>query len=87
MGATGVKGIPPLQASPLFEGLEIGDTFKLHNSQDYFGDVISATYTGGDTISIPMTGHTVALPIGADVTAPVNPSTFPDFGEFYLMKD
>ncbi|PYV89611.1 MAG: hypothetical protein DMG05_13155, partial [Acidobacteria bacterium] len=62
-------------------GLEVGDTYEIRNVQDYFHDVISGVYAGG-SLGIPMTGHTIATPVGW--TAP--PSTFPEFGAFVLRK-
>lgn len=58
-------------------GLEVGDTYELRNVQDYFSDVIRGVYDGGP-VQIPMTGRSVAEPVGA---APP-PSTFPEFGVF-----
>jgi hypothetical protein len=70
--------------------LSPGDTYELRNVQDYFGDVITGTYSGGD-LQITMTGRNRAKPIGYDqVTAwyhdPLQPNTFPIFGAFVLIK-
>ena len=62
-------------------GLNVGDQYELHNVQDFYADIITGTYSGG-TITIPMTGHTVAAPTSH--TAP--PSTFPKFGAFVIMR-
>ncbi|MEI8314325.1 MAG: right-handed parallel beta-helix repeat-containing protein, partial [Verrucomicrobiota bacterium] len=62
-------------------GLNAGDTYELHNTMNYFGDVITGTYAGG-TITVPMTGRTVAAPSG--LPAPASP--FPQFGAFVLLK-
>jgi hypothetical protein len=61
--------------------LNAGDSYELHNSQNYFGDVIQGTYSGG-LLSIPMTGRTVAAPYGR----PAPLTTFPEFGVFVLIK-
>jgi hypothetical protein len=61
---------------------ERGTTYELRNVQDYFNDVLSGTYSGNGEITIPMTNHTVAAPVGW----PVTPTTFPEFGAFVLVK-
>ena len=44
--------------------LSDGNTYELHNSEDYFGDMIKGRYKEGNLI-IPMSRvHTVAKPIG-----------------------
>jgi len=63
--------------------LNSGDTYELHNVLDYFGDVITGTYTNG-SLSIPMTGHTVAYPHGYGLLLGQN--TFPEFGSFVLVN-
>jgi hypothetical protein len=62
-------------------GLQSGDTYQLRNVQNYFGDILTGTYNG-QPISIPMTGRTVATPIGW----PQPLSTFPEFGVFVIRK-
>lgn len=64
--------------------LSEGSTYELRNVLDYFGDVITGTFAGGDSLSVPMTGHTVALPFGYDEV--MGPSTFPEFGTFVLIN-
>lgn len=58
-----------------------GDRYELHNAQDYFNDVVTGTYDG-QQISVPMTGHTVAQPLGLSFKPN---STFPEFGAFVLV--
>lgn len=58
-----------------------GDAYELHNVQDYFTDLVRATYGGGPLV-VSMREHTVAVPIGWH--AP--PSTFPAFGVFAVVK-
>jgi hypothetical protein len=70
--------------------LASGDTYELHNVQDYFGDIQTGVYAGG-TMAINMTGRTRAKPIGYDQTAPwyhdpLQQNTFPKFGAFVLIK-
>lgn len=60
---------------------EPGDTYQLRNVQDYFDDVITGTYDGS-AITVPMTGHTVAQPLGLGFKPS---STFPEFGAFVLI--
>jgi hypothetical protein len=62
-------------------GLQNGQSYTLHNAQDYYGKTVSGTYQG-TPIEIPMTGWPVAVPTGWD--EPLSPSTFPRFGVFIL---
>ena len=70
-------------AGDVSQVLSSGDSYELRNVQDYFNDIITGTYSGGN-LSVPMTGHTVAKPIGYDQTLGAN--TFPEFGAFVLIK-
>lgn len=70
--------------------LSPGDTYQLRNAQDYFGDVITGTYSGGN-LQVAMTGRNRAKPIGYDQTTgwyhdPLQQNTFPVFGAFVLIK-
>jgi hypothetical protein len=68
---------------PLPAGLlSQGDSYELRNVQDYFSDIRKRTYDGGGSISIPMTGHTVAAPVGWKAA----PTTFPEFGVFVMLR-
>ncbi len=61
--------------------LASGDGFEVRNAQDFFGaPVLTGTY-GGGSITLPMTGLSVAAPVG--VVAP-NP-TGPEFNVFVLL--
>jgi len=64
-------------------GLQIraGDRYELHNVQNYYGDVIGGTYNGA-SISVPMTGRSVAQPTGLGFKPA---STFPELGAFVLI--
>lgn len=62
--------------------LNPGDSYELHNVQDYFDDVVTGVYSGTGSITIPMTGHTVADLVGFSDPG----STFPEFGTFVLIK-
>jgi hypothetical protein len=61
--------------------LKSGDRYELRNVQNYFSDVITGTYNGS-SISIPMTNHSVAQPVGLNFRPA---STFPVFGGFVLI--
>jgi hypothetical protein len=58
-----------------------GSEYELHNVQDYYSDVITGIYDG-NSISIPMTGHSVAQPLGLGFKPA---STFPEFGGFVII--
>jgi Secretion system C-terminal sorting domain len=63
--------------------LNAGDHYELHNVLNYFNDVVSGTYLGG-MLSVPMTGHSVAFPLGYPLL--LGESTFPGFGSFILLN-
>ncbi|HEY1252033.1 MAG TPA: S-layer homology domain-containing protein [Thermoanaerobaculia bacterium] len=58
-----------------------GTGYEVRNAQDFFGaPVASGTYSGG-SISLPMTGLSVAAPVGWAAPAP----TGPEFNVFVLL--
>jgi hypothetical protein len=61
--------------------LKAGDHYELHNVQNYYGDIITGVYDGA-AINVPMTGRSVAQPIGLGGKPA---STFPEFGAFVLI--
>jgi hypothetical protein len=63
--------------------LSVGQSYEVRDAQNFFGaPVSSGTYNGG-SISLPMTGLTVAAPVG---NVPVVPEhTAPEFGTFILI--
>jgi hypothetical protein len=61
--------------------IKAGDYYELHNVEDFFGDIITGTYDG-NSITIPMTGRSVAQPVGINFKPP---TTFPEFGGFVLI--
>ena len=63
--------------------LSPGDSYEMRNAEDYFGDATTGTYNGG-SMSIPMTNHTFAGPIGSSTV--LGPTGFPEFGVFFLTK-
>ncbi|MEX2385261.1 MAG: hypothetical protein WEB59_11825, partial [Thermoanaerobaculia bacterium] len=61
--------------------LASGDGYEVRNAADFFGaPVLTGTYSGG-SISLPMTGLSVAPPVG--VLAPL--PTGPEFNTFILL--
>jgi PKD repeat protein len=61
--------------------LTVGTSYEVRNAQNYFAaPVLTGTYAGG-TLTLPMSGLSVAAPIGA--TAP--PATGPDFNAFVVL--
>jgi hypothetical protein len=61
--------------------LSVGATYQIQNAQDFFAaPVLSGTYDG-NPVSIPMTGLSVATPVGW--TAP--PPSGPQFNAFVLL--
>lgn len=63
-------------------GWPAGTLVTLRNVQDYFKDMVIATYDG-KPLRVPMTGRTVAAPVGWATPA----TTFPEFGVFVLEKN
>ncbi len=68
-------------AADLSAALAVGQAFEVRNAQDFFGaPVLTGTYAGG-SITLPMSGLTVAAPIGG--IAP--PPTGPEFNVFVVL--
>jgi hypothetical protein len=61
--------------------IQPGATYELHNAQNFYGDVVTGVYDG-TAINVPMTGRSVAQPVGG-VSKPA--SSFPEFGAFVLI--
>jgi hypothetical protein len=65
--------------------LEPGMRYEVRNAQDYFQKpVLSGTYTGG-MLSLPMTGLTVAQPVGSPGAIVASEQTGKDFNVFVLL--
>lgn len=62
-------------------GIRKGDRYELRNIQNYYVEKLTGIYNGAG-IQVPMTGWSVARPIGME--NPVVPTTFPEFGVFQL---
>jgi hypothetical protein len=60
-----------------------GDKYELRSAEDYFNDVVTGSYAGG-SLTIPMTNHTLALPLG--YATALGPTGFPEYGVFLLTK-
>ncbi|NOT49405.1 MAG: Ig-like domain-containing protein [Acidobacteria bacterium] len=65
-------------------GLAPGQRFEVRNVQDYLGASVlsNQTYSAGMTISLPMSGLSVATPIGLPYTPT---STGPEFAAFVIV--
>ncbi|HEX2980165.1 MAG TPA: hypothetical protein VHO48_07865 [Anaerolineaceae bacterium] len=64
-------------------GLQSGDPYVLHNAFNY-AETIKGTYNG-QPVSVPMTGWTIAKPIGYSST--LGSVSFPQFGAFILAQN
>jgi hypothetical protein len=76
-------GLTSVAYDPGQAGIQIGERFQIRDAQNFFrGPIVSGTYTGA-TVNIPMTGLTVARPIGNVPYVP--PHTAPEFGVFVVL--
>jgi hypothetical protein len=64
-------------------GLKVGDTYVIHNAQNYYAETIKGTYNGSP-VTLPMTGWTIAKPLGWSTV--LKPVTFPEFGVFVIAR-
>lgn len=66
--------------------LRAGDSYQVRNVQNYFKDITTGTYSGGQ-LKISMIGRTQAIPVGYDqLPTWYHKNTFPTFGVFVLIK-
>src|SRR5665213_685390 len=63
--------------------LKPGTAYEIRDAENFFGPVVSSGVYNGRSVSIPMTGLTVAAPIGRVPTAPKH--TAPAFGAFIVI--
>ncbi len=63
--------------------IQPGDRYQLINVTDFYHDIITDVCPEGKQIVVPMTGHTTAIPIGAEGPAV---SQFPRFGAFVIRN-
>lgn len=62
----------------------MGDRFQIRDAQNWYrGPVVSGVYSGAP-VGVPMTGLTVAQPVGSVPYPPVH--TAPRFGTFVLLS-
>jgi hypothetical protein len=65
-------------------GLPVGASFEIRDAQNYFGAPVATGKYAGGPVNVPMTGLTVAPPVG---NAPIVPAhTAPEFGAFVLVR-
>jgi hypothetical protein len=67
-------------------GLRNGDAYEVRDVQDYFGKPVAVGKYDGKPVVIPMTGLTVAAPMGRSAEYKTPPHTAPEFGAFVIMK-
>jgi hypothetical protein len=67
-------------------GLKQGDGYEVRDAQNWFAKPVAAGAYDGKTIAIPMTGLTVAAPIGLPAQYKTPPHTAPEFGAFVIRK-
>ena len=63
-------------------GIPVGRSYTLRIAEDYHGQALTRVYDGSP-ITIPMTGWTVAAPLGASIPR----STLPEFGAFVITMN
>ena len=61
--------------------LTVGSDFEVRNAQDFFGAPVASGTYGGGSITLPMTGLSVASPMGWPAPAP----TGPEFNAFVVL--
>jgi hypothetical protein len=78
------SGASTVQINLTQAGLTNGQTYEIRDAENYFGPLVrTGTYNStSPTVSIPMTGLTVAQPMGL----PKRSHTAPEFGIFVVIK-
>jgi hypothetical protein len=64
--------------------LKSGAAYEIRDAENFFGPAVATGVYNGSSITIPMTGLTVAAPIGQVPTAPKH--TAPAFGAFIVIS-
>jgi hypothetical protein len=64
-------------------GLQSGDDFEVRDALNWFGTPVASGQYAGAPIAIPMTGLTMATPVGTPAVTPTH--TAPEFGVFILL--
>ena len=67
-------------------GMKQGDAFEIRDVENYFGKPVVTGKYDGKPVTIPMTGLTVAAPIGRSDEYKTPPHTAPEFGAFVILK-
>jgi PKD repeat protein len=62
--------------------LQTGDTYEVHNAQNYFGAAVLSGVYSGSPLHLPMTGLASAAPVGWPTPA----ATGPEFNAFVLLR-
>jgi hypothetical protein len=62
--------------------LQVGQQYEVRNAQNFYAPPVLQGVYGGGSISIPMSGWTIAQPVGEPRSWP---TTAPEFGAFVLM--
>ena len=65
-------------------GLTAGDSYVLRDALNYFGPPVQTGTYSGNAITVPMTGLTLAKPVGNVDVIPSHPA--PAFGVFIIQK-
>jgi hypothetical protein len=67
-------------------GLKAGDEYEVRDVQNWFDKPAATGKFDGKAVTIPMTGLTVAAPIGLTDKYKTPPHTAPQFGAFVILK-
>jgi parallel beta-helix repeat protein len=62
--------------------LQTGDTYEVHNAQNYFGAAVLSGVYSGSPLHLPMTGLASVAPVGWPTPA----ATGPEFNAFVLLR-
>ena len=75
-------GLVPTVSVDVSSILAVGAAYEVRNAQDFFGPPVASGVYAGGTIPLPMTGLTVATPVGGAITPP---ATGPEFNAFVVL--
>ncbi len=67
-------------------GLKEGDAYEIRDVQDFYGKPVVTGTFNGESVTIPMTGTSVAAVIGRSPEYTTPPHTSPEFGALVIMK-
>ena len=78
---------PKVEVDLKTAGLKDGEAYEIRDVQDFYGKPVVTGKYDGKAVVVPMTGLTVAAPIGRDPKLyHTPPHTAPEFGVFVVMK-